>query len=159
MAKKILIATDGSEPAMDAARYAFQISGKMGLGLVGLRVVDIDRYASEWEAVRETVAGELEEHARRILDELAEEARSHGLEIDLQVRHGDSSREIIRFAQEHDEVALIVLGATGRRRLGRQLIGSTAERVVRQVGRDLPCPVVITPSASGTPGVRLKLEE
>ena len=143
---------------MDAARYAFQIAGKTGLGLVGLRVVDIDRYASEWEAVRDTVATELEEHARRILGELGEEARKHGLEIDLQVRHGDSSREIIRFAQEDADVAMIVLGATGRRRLGRQLIGSTAERVVRQVGRDLPCAVMVTPSAAGTPDARLKLE-
>ncbi|MHB8859551.1 MAG: universal stress protein [Thermoleophilia bacterium] len=158
MAKKILIATDGSEPAMDAARYAFQIAGKMGLSLTGLRVVDIDRYASDWGAVRDTVAGELEEHARRILGELEAEAGKAGLEVDLQVRHGDSSREIIRFAQEDPEVAMIVLGATGRRRLGRQLIGSTAERVVRQVGRDLACPVVVVPSASATPGARLDLE-
>ena len=158
MAKKILIATDGSEAAMDAARYAFQIAGAMGLGLVGLRVVDIDRYASEWETVRETVAEELEEHARRILGELADEAGKNGLEIDLQVRHGDSSREIIRFAQEDKDIALIVLGATGRRRLGRQLIGSTAERVVRQVGRDLPCAVLVTPSAVTTPGARLDLK-
>ncbi len=142
---------------MDAARYAFQIAGKTGLGLTGLRVVDLDRYASEWEAVRDTVAVELEEHARRILGELEAEAGKHGLKVDPQIRHGDSSREIIRFAQEDPDVALIVLGATGRRRLGRQLIGSTAERVVRQVGRDLPCPVVVVPSASGTPGARLDL--
>jgi nucleotide-binding universal stress UspA family protein len=157
MRKKILIAIDGSEPAMDAARYAFQLAEKMDLGLVGLRVVDIDRYASDWQAVRDKVTGELEEHAERILNELSDEARKHGLEVDLQVRHGDSSREIIRFAQEDHDVALIVLGATGRRRLGRQLIGSTAERVVRQVGRDLPCAVIITPSVSTTPEARLTL--
>ncbi len=157
MAKKILIATDGSEPAMDAARYAFQIAAKMGLELIGLRVVDVDRYASEWQAVRDNVTQELQEHAERILNDLGEEAARSGLAIDLQIRHGDSSREIIRYAQENDDVVMIVLGATGRRRFGRQLIGSTAERVVRQVGRDLPCPVVVAPSADATPGARMTL--
>jgi len=157
MAKRILIPTDGSEQAGDAAGLAIQIAGKMGLGLVALRVVDVDRYASEFEAVRDVVMKELEEQAQRILSEVREQAEAAGLTVDTQIRHGDSSREIIRFAQEDGDVVMIVMGASGRRRLGRQLIGSTAERVVRQVGRDLPCAVVVAPSTATTPGARLDL--
>lgn len=157
MGNKILIATDGSDQAKDATRLAIQMAEGMDLGLIALRVVDVDRYASEFMAVRDVVAQELEDQARRILEEAGALAREAGLEIDTQVRHGDSSREIIRFAKENPDVVLIVMGASGRRRLGRQLIGSTAERVVRQVGRDLPCAVTIAPSLVTTSEARLEL--
>ncbi len=157
MAKKILVATDGSDQAKDAISLAIQLAEKQGLGLVALRVVDVDRYASEFEAVRDVVMKELGDQAKRILDDAKAQVKAAGLSLDTQVRHGDSSREIIRFAQENDDVVMIVMGASGRRRLGRQLIGSTAERVVRQVGRDLPCAVAIAPSLATTPEARLKL--
>jgi nucleotide-binding universal stress UspA family protein len=154
---KILLATDGSEPAHDAATYAIQLSKGMGLGLVALRVVDIERYTYDWEAVREDVTRELESHAQRILDDVQKAATEAGIEVDCQVRHGDSSREIIRMAHDDPDIVLIVMGSSGRRRLGRQLIGSTAERVVRQVGRDLPCAVTITPSVVTNPDARIKI--
>lgn len=157
MDRKILIATDGSEQAREATGLAIQLAQKLGHALVALRVVDVDRYASEFMAVREAVSRELEEQAARILDEAAGLAAAAGMEMETVVRHGDSSREIIRYAQENASVAIIVMGASGRRRLGRQLIGSTAERVVRQVGRDLPCSVMITPSTATTPEARLEL--
>lgn len=157
MAKKILVATDGSDQAKDAISLAIQLAEKQGLELVALRVVDVDRYASEFEAVRDVVMRELAEQAQRILDDAKAQVEAAGLSLDSQVCHGDSSQEIIRFAQENDDVVMIVMGASGRRRLGRQLIGSTAERVVRQVGRDLPCAVVVVPSLATTPDARLKL--
>jgi len=157
MDKKILIATDGSDQARDATGLAIQLAAKLGQGLIALRVVDVDRYASEFMAVREAVSRELEEQAARILEETKAMADAAGITMETLIRHGDSSREIIRFAQEDPEVTMIVMGASGRRRLGRQLIGSTAERVVRQVGRDLPCAVIIAPSTVTTPEARLEL--
>lgn len=157
MAAKILLATDGSEPAKDASRHAIQLAQGMGMGLVALRVVDIERYTYDWEAVREDVTRELEAHAKRVLDEVKDDAAKAGVEVDAQIRHGDSSREIIRFAQDDPDVKLIVMGSAGRRRLGRQLIGSTAERVVRQVGRDLPCAVTIAPSRATNEKARIEL--
>lgn len=157
MAKKILLGTDGSEPAKDAARLAIQYAGSLGLELTALRVVDVERYIYDFDESRSDVSAELEAHAQRVLQEVKELADATGVDIQLEVRQGDSSREIIRYAQEDPSVVMIVLGATGRRRLGRQLIGSTAERVVRQVGRDLPCAVVIAPSAFTNEAARLEL--
>lgn len=157
MDKKILIATDGSDQARDATGLAIQLAAKLGQRLVALRVVDVDRYASEFMAVREAVSRELEEQAARILEETKAMADAAGIAMETLIRHGDSSREIIRFAQEDPEVTMIVMGASGRRRLGRQLIGSTAERVVRQVGRDLPCAVIVAPSTVTTSEARLEL--
>lgn len=157
MKNSILIPVDGSEASLDAARLAINLAGGLGLGLVALRVIDVDRYASEFEAVRETVTKELEAHAKKILEEVSRLAADGGASIEAHMRHGDSSREIIRFAQENQEIVLIVMGAAGRRRLARQMIGSTAERVVRQVGRDLPCPVTIVPSIAAQPEARIKI--
>jgi nucleotide-binding universal stress UspA family protein len=157
MRNRILVATDGSDQAKDATRLAAQMAAKLDMGLVGLRVVDVDRYASEFMAVREAVGAELEEQAQRILEEAREIVEGLGREMETQIRHGDSSREIIRFAQENNDIAMVIMGASGRRRLARQLIGSTAERVVRQVGRDLPCAVVIAPSKATTAEARLDL--
>jgi nucleotide-binding universal stress UspA family protein len=158
MAKKILLGIDGSEPAKDAARLGIQIAGSMGLELTALRVIDIERYTYDWEESRSDISGELEIHAQRVLNEIKEMADAAGVAIKLEVRQGDSSREIIRFAQDDPGMTMIILGATGRRRLGRQLIGSTAERVVRQVGRDLPCAVVIAPSTFTNEAARLELD-
>lgn len=60
MAKKILVARDGSDQAKDAISLAIQLAEKQGLGLVALRVVDVDRYASEFEAVRDVVMTNLQ---------------------------------------------------------------------------------------------------
>ncbi len=157
MSRKILLATDGSEPAHDAAKYAIQLAKGLDLGLVVLRVVDVERYTYDWEAVREDVTRELETHAERVLDEVEKAASGAGIDVDCQVRHGDSSREIIRMAHDNPDICMIVMGSSGRRRLGRQLIGSTAERVVRQVGRDLPCAVTITPSVVTNPDARIEI--
>lgn len=142
---KILLCTDGSPAAKDAAREAISLARQMNMGLVALRVVDDERYTADWQAIRETVNRELEEHALRILRDVRDEARKAGLEIEPQIRHGDASREIIAFIREDPDVSLVVMGASGRRRVTRQLIGSVAERVVRQVGRELPCSVMVTP--------------
>lgn len=146
---KILLCTDGSPAAKDAATKAINLAKSLGMELVALRVVDDERYTADWQAIRETINKELEEHALRILKEVREAARKEGLEIDPRIRHGDASREIISFIREDPEVNLVVMGASGRRRVSRQLIGSVAERVVRQVGRELPCAVMVTPYNEG----------
>jgi len=54
------------------------------------------------------------------------------------VRVGDPDVEIIQAAKDH-RIDLIILSTHGRRGLNRLLLGSTAEKVVRQAG----CPVLI----------------
>ena len=53
------------------------------------------------------------------------------------LRQGDPAAEIVRLAREYP-CDLIVLGTHGRGGLGRLLLGSVAEAVVRQA----PCPVL-----------------
>lgn len=57
---------------------------------------------------------------------------------------GDGPGEIIRFAKEHG-CDLIVMGTHGRRGLGRLLMGSVAEAVVRKAA----CPVLVVKNPIG----------
>jgi nucleotide-binding universal stress UspA family protein len=57
--------------------------------------------------------------------------------IDHRLAEGDPAGEIIRLAEETD-CDLIVMGTHGRKGLGRLLMGSVAENVMRRA----PCPVL-----------------
>ena len=54
------------------------------------------------------------------------------------VAYGDPAAEILVYAKEHN-ADMILLGSHGTTAIGRLLVGSTAETVMRQA----PCPVVI----------------
>lgn len=154
---KILVCVDGSEPAHEAAEYAADLARRMGAGLVALRVVDVEAYAGQWDQVQQTVARELEEHAHKVLEDAVGVGRQAGVEVETAVEHGDSSTEIARYAREHEDVIMVILGGSGRRRLIKRSLGSTAERVARHVARDIPCPVLVTPSKSILPQARMKI--
>ncbi|MEI6692139.1 MAG: universal stress protein [Chlorobium sp.] len=57
------------------------------------------------------------------------------------VEYGDPAAEILEYAKEHN-ADMILLGSHGTTAIGRLLVGSTAETVMRQA----PCPVVILKS-------------
>ena len=65
------------------------------------------------------------------------EAPAPGVGLERRLTEGDPVTEILRLAKE-SEVDLIVLGTHGRTGLGRLLMGSVAEEVVRKA----PCPVL-----------------
>lgn len=65
------------------------------------------------------------------------EAADRSLTIHRFILEGEPAEEIVRFAKEH-ECDLIVMGTHGRTGLGRLLMGSVAENVVRRA----PCPVL-----------------
>lgn len=68
----------------------------------------------------------------------AEAARRSGGEVHTAVATGSPASEIVRLARERPFDAVVV-GTHGRTGLGRLVLGSVAERVVREA----PCPVVV----------------
>ena len=74
-------------------------------------------------------------------ERLHERYASPKLPMDFQVREGDAAEEILRVAEEA-EVDLIVIGTHGRTGLGRLLMGSVAEAVLRQAR----CPILTVKS-------------
>jgi nucleotide-binding universal stress UspA family protein len=88
---------------------------------------------------------------RRLQEKLADDvSRRHGRQLDVRtvVRIGEPAEEIRRYAEEI-KAALIVVGTHGREFIGRLLLGSVAEAMLRRA----PCPVLTL--HAGARGARL----
>jgi nucleotide-binding universal stress UspA family protein len=72
--------------------------------------------------------------------------------VETRVEEGDAATQIVRVAEE-TRCGLIVMGTHGRTALGRLLMGSVAEQVLRKA----PCPVLTVktplPESSSAPDV------
>ena len=88
---------------------------------------------------------EIKTEADRALAARPDPEWGHDLKIHRVVRTGNPFVEIVRYARE-ENIDLIVLGTHGRTGLVHVLLGSVAERVVRQAG----CPVLtVRPKTHG----------
>jgi nucleotide-binding universal stress UspA family protein len=132
--RTIVHATDFSESSGAAFRLACSLARDYGARLVVLHVQPppVGVYAMEPaffppEGQREEVLNEL--HGVRPGDP--------AVRVQHRLVEGDPADEILEVAKESG-ADLIVLGTHGRRGLGRLLLGSVAEQVVRKA----PCPVV-----------------
>jgi len=145
--RTILHPTDFSECADTAFQFACSLARDYGARLcllhVGKRpvVTPVEGAAAP---------GEPEQYREELTTRL-HELRAENLKIPVEhylIFGGNPGTTIIEVAQRTG-ADLIVMGTHGRKGLGRLLMGSVAERVVR----DAPCPVVVvkTPSPSPAP--------
>jgi len=137
----VLFATDFSETAERAGRFAADLAKTLGARLHVLHVAP--RYAAAGAA------------AERVDAESAALAR-RGVETEAALLTGHSAAGIVRYAREH-AIGLIAMGTHGRTGVSRALQGSVAEAVVRRAG----CPVVTVPpaaAAAATPALPDEVE-
>jgi nucleotide-binding universal stress UspA family protein len=74
---------------------------------------------------------------------LVQRGRAHGLSISFLIWEGDPAEAIVEAAAAED-ADLIVVGNRGHHGVGRALIGSVSDEVVRTAG----CPVVVVRQAA-----------
>ena len=130
----VLIPTDGSDRAEDAAEHGIEMAKNADATVHALHVVDERRYGetpalSSYELVFE----ELEEKGEHMTEDVAEAARSAGLDATTEITRGSPSEEIVSYADDHD-VDLIVMGRAGAGGAEAPHIGSVADRVLRKTG-------------------------
>jgi nucleotide-binding universal stress UspA family protein len=131
MFEKILIATDGSENSERAAKFAIELAKLSGGKLTAMYVADISRMAHLPDdmllfSIRELLIKEGNE-AVEFIEKLASEM---GVSCDKVVAEGMPSDEILSFASK-EGISLIVMGNVGRTGLDKFLLGSVAEKIVR----------------------------
>ena len=145
MFEKILIATDGSKHSENAAKmgvdlarrskgtaiicFVSDVNGTMPMGGIGMPFGDIGSYALDpavFGSLRETALKEGE----KIADRIAELARQAGVPSEKKVLEGNPAAEILKLAKD-ESVNLIVIGSIGKTGLEKFLMGSVAEKVVR----------------------------
>ena len=131
MFKKILVATDGSEHGYSAARAALEL-GKISGGMVtAIYVADTNRTSHLPDdmllfSIRELLLKE----GKEALKQVESLARDMGVAFESFVMEGNPGSEIISYAK-FAGMDIIILGAVGRTGLDKFLLGSVAEKVVR----------------------------
>jgi len=128
----VLVAYDGSKPARKALKEAVTEYGEETIVL--LRVIEVadGSLGAGFNLLRESLEDDPEELAEDIADEVLEtlEATDGNYEVETVV--GNPAREIVEYAEEHDDIERILIGSHGRKGVSRVLLGSVAEKVVRR---------------------------
>ena len=140
--KRVLVATDFSSVAETALVYGRQLARTFGAQLQVLHVVDdFSRfnYADGAGLLPPTAfREEIERAGREKLEALMRDDDRRELRAVTVLRQGHSTaKEIAQYANDA-AIDIIVIGATGRGALDRMLMGSVADKVIRQA----PCPVL-----------------
>ena len=141
MYKKILVPLDGSEVAQVALPHAVHMAETFHADVILLRVAFAPAYpgSDPVEAQRAVVV-----ESQAYLEKVARTLQPLGPKVSTVVRYGKAAEEIIgHAAQQH--VSIIVMATHGRSGVGRWLLGSTAEKVLRST----QVPVLLIRAAQG----------
>jgi len=142
--ESMLLPTDFSEAAGDAAPLAFELAISAGAKLTLFHCVEQDvpppYYAAGITSIFE-LNDEVLNVARQQLARLVPESMADDLEHDFVIREGRSAFELVHFARESGS-DLIVMATHGYSGIEQALVGSTTNRVVRNA----PCPVLVVRS-------------
>lgn len=146
-AKSIAVAVDGSAASWEAMQRALNMARLLELPLEVLHVVQL-RKAGYFAFIDRHLKEDQEVYAQNVLKEAAQRGEKAGVEVHTHLLEGekDPSGAIIDFLDQARGVKFLVLGTHGHGFMGRHLLGSTTERVVREVARRaLPVPVLVVP--------------
>jgi nucleotide-binding universal stress UspA family protein len=142
---KILLATDASEDAQQAAQMASDLANVSGSELHVLHIGNLKDFhiapgAEQTFAARSGSYGEIQENAEKTLEKAVRQVEEAGGSVaESHVRLGDPDDEILRFCEEQGDFGLIVIGSRGLGPIKRRLMGSVSESVVRHAH----CPVLV----------------
>lgn len=163
---KILVATDGSEAGISAAEYGANMAKKLGAEVVAIGVINVHKYESiahtftgqmGWLSVKEKFIKEREKEVTGDLNKVREICERKEVHCKGIIGYGYPHEEIVKYARERESVRMIIIGGSGKDFLGRKILGSVAEKIVQEVTKTLPCPVVVIPCKIEMPGARLDI--
>jgi nucleotide-binding universal stress UspA family protein len=138
-ARRILLATDLSPASDGATKQAIELARDLGATLLIVSVID--------PAVRGAAGGHLSrmDQRRQAREAAAQgvvvQGRSAGVGVSFLVWEGEPGPSIVDAASS-EQVDIVVVGSHGRGAVGRALVGSVSEYVVRHAA----CPVLVVRS-------------
>lgn len=140
--RSILAPTDFSRHAEGAVRYACGLAERFGATLHLLHVlpdviVPVGPDPSLIASVPPSYYAETEAHSREALGRLVQPDWPRPAGVVPEVRWGDPVEAIVAYAGQ-TAIDLIAIATHGRTGLSHVLLGSVAERIVREA----PCPVL-----------------
>jgi nucleotide-binding universal stress UspA family protein len=147
--KNILLATDLDVSGNRALPFAVALADRYGAKFYAAHVITMETYALARPETIDVTLDEIQAHASRALDQIIDPLRQHGQSCEALLGSGDVTAVLMEFVRNHD-VDLVVVGTSSRGGLGKVLLGSTAEEIIRVA----PCPVLtVGPHVTaGAPG-------
>ena len=137
--KKILCPIDYSDSSFNALKHAIEITIKDSAILYLMYVADENvfdsgglKFDAEFNHTAETVTG----MEQKLRSSIPEEIRC-SINVEILIREGVPFEEILKAARDN-VTDLIVIGTHGRTGITYMVIGSVAEKVIRNA----PCPVL-----------------
>ncbi len=136
---RILVATDFSDASDSATTYAFELALALKSRLYLMHVVpasDVDimvalQHHLESQITSEALIETYYKDAEKQFDAIVTQHYGHDLVQERLIVTGRAADEIVSWAQAK-QVQIIIVGTHGRSGLEHAMIGSVAERVVRQ---------------------------
>jgi nucleotide-binding universal stress UspA family protein len=134
---RVLLAIDGSKELHHATRAAVEVADATGSELHVLSVLETAQLLPQmpypgpeaWET--SGTVEEAEQQARRLLSRVSERVEAGGSTVEeSHLTFGKPDKEIVRLAGELD-ADIVVLGSRGLGAVGRVLLGSVSDSVVR----------------------------
>lgn len=135
---RILVPTDGSEPAVAATEYAVALAKTVG---ATVKAIYVDTGMDALEYPEEAMTQDVYEGVHASIKGLALAqvmCERNGVPCEVEVVQGGVAKRIVATAEEW-KADMIVLGDTGRTGLKRIALGSVAETVVK----GSPIPVLV----------------
>ena len=142
--RTVVLATDLSPTSEAATTAALDLAGTLGARLLAVSVIDPGSLRLPGGRFRQRV-DQVRSERERIAQSLVARGRSIGVTVDFLVWEGDPGESIIEAARA-EGADMIVVGSHGRGTVGRFLIGSVSDHVVRNA----QCPVLVV--RPGGPG-------
>ncbi len=140
MFERILIATDGSKNGEKAAEVGIELAKRSGGKVIIVYVADIGGYMSSAGIIPpfggvspdaiDTIEASIKEAGEKATLQVNELARASGVTSERLIVEGNPPSEILRLAEDH-KVDVIVMGSIGKTGLEKFLMGSVAEKVIR----------------------------
>ncbi len=129
--RRILIATDGSETANEAAAFGMEMVGCSGAKIYAIYVIDTTPYRSVsldkiWS--KETL-DEFEKAGHEATSYVERIGKAAGVEVESRVLRGHPVEKIINFAEDNN-IDMIIIGSLGKGGYERFVLGSVSEKVV-----------------------------
>lgn len=124
--KNILLPVDGSQQSIDAFKRGVLLAKQWDSNVYLVRVVKDDDNQEITPEQRESLLNSLEEYAR-----------NERVSLNKELIYGDPRTQIAEVLVSRWSIDLIILGATGKGRVAKMLIGSITDYVVRNAQCDV----------------------
>ena len=138
---KYLVVVDDSPECDRAIYYAARRVSRIGVGMIMLRVIEIEDRNQQWLGVADIMRAEAYEEANEALDRAAGRANGIvGITPDRVIREGSWIEQLLKLIDEDEDIAILILAA-GTAKEGP---GPLVSAVARTAG-EFPIPVAIVP--------------